>query len=63
MFDMKHGKGIIYFDNGWWEGNFKEGQPDSEGVWHTNWPLDPVIPAILDHGIYPCWVDQRQLNI
>ena len=26
--DVKHGPGVITFLNGYWKGNFKEGQPD-----------------------------------
>lgn len=31
--DLKEGVGKIYFRHGYWRGNFKNGQPNGEGVY------------------------------
>ena len=33
--DKRSGPGRIYFRKGWWRGNFKDGQPHGEGIFHS----------------------------
>jgi len=33
--DKRSGAGKIYFRKGYWKGNFKNGQPNGEGVYHS----------------------------
>ena len=35
MKDKKEGPGKIYFRKGDWRGNFKSGQPNGEGIYHS----------------------------
>jgi len=33
--DQKHGPGKVYFRKGYWRGNFRNGQPNGEGIYHS----------------------------
>ena len=35
MRDRREGPGKIYFRKGHWRGNFKDGQPNGEGIYHS----------------------------
>lgn len=34
--DRREGQGIVYFRNGKWMGNFRDGQPNGQGIFIDN---------------------------